>query len=258
MTIPARAHANYYKVLNTHFISVKPGETYTKDIDKRKWFKFKRETNYKVAMSDQLRGFFEDAELEPEPIPRSSVYTLPRIPMEVAEVSINLVQNMQPPGIGQTVGCEGDRKLAVGQAKEGANELASFVDQYRDQSEREWIRFFNGDARIRDRVLIMFGNIFNYGRPLRAAPMLSGVRDCCAADNVAPCGEGVITYHQLQPAEDLLVVFCNEFFEKVEAKLTCEIPGPENPDMMDRTGWYLRALTWSQVGREFDKVRDGM
>ena len=209
-------------------------------------------------MSDQLRGFFEDAELEPEPIPRSSVYTLPRIPMEVAEVSINLVQNMQPPGIGQTVGCEGDRKLAVGQAKEGANELASFVDQYRDQSEREWIRFFNGDARIRDRVLIMFGNIFNYGRPLRAAPMLSGVRDCCAADNVAPCGEGVITYHQLQPAEDLLVVFCNEFFEKVEAKLTCEIPGPENPDMMDRTGWYLRALTWSQVGREFDKVRDGM
>ncbi|KAI9744049.1 MAG: hypothetical protein M1835_002810 [Candelina submexicana] len=254
--IPARAHANYWRVLNSHFISIRPGETYTKEIDLRKWVVLKRATNYKVSMSDQLRGFLEDGDLEIEPLPRSRIYTLPRIPMEAAEVTLSLAMNTEPPGIGQTLECQSEHKLAVGHAREGANELANFVDQYRDESDREWKDLFNGDSRVRDRVAITFSNIYNYGRPLRAAPILSGVKERCSADNVIPCGDGVATYHQLQPAEDLAIVFCDDFFNLLEPKKTCSIPGPANPDMIDQAGFYLRGLAWSKVGREFE-IRDG-
>ncbi|KAI9715750.1 MAG: hypothetical protein M1812_005748 [Candelaria pacifica] len=256
VSVSARAHANYHRVLNSHFISIQPGATYTKDIDLRQWVILKRATNYKISMTDQLRGFLHDGDLDLEPLPRSRVYTLPRIPMEAAEVTVSLAQSTEPPGIGQTIECQGEHKIVVGLAKEGANELANFVDQYRDQSDREWKDLFNGDSRIRDRVAITFSNIYNYGRPLRAAPILSGVREGCAANNVLPCGPGVATYHQLQRAEDLRIVFCDDFFNLLDAKKTCKIPGPANPDMNDQTGFYLRGLVWSKVGREFI-IRDG-
>ncbi len=265
VTDAPRAHANYVKTMASHLIRIAPFATHTHDIDLRKWFGITdlrkwygigRNNNYNVELKDTLRGFLHNGDLETEPFARAIAYQMPRMDVRL-RVTVNLAPTVLPRAVGDSNECVGAQVPTVLEARESAEELAGFPHTYRDKFDKEWREYFNGDRRIQEKVLITFEQIFNYNRLPRGSQL--GIKERCAsnptANTITPCGDGVFTYHQLQPRKDLTVVFCPGFFEPFH-DMRCFIPGPNLPDMIDPAGSYLRALLWSEIGREF-YIRDG-
>ena len=112
VTVGPRAHANYVKVLASHFIRILPRATYTQEIDLRRWYAIKFQGTYRVELKDYLRGFLEDQPLLPEPVKRSDVYKLARISLNIW-LTTTLAATGMPPGAGNMIQCTGPAAAAL-------------------------------------------------------------------------------------------------------------------------------------------------
>ncbi len=204
-----------------------------------------------------LRGSLGDEPLSPEPLQRYEIYTLPRIGVK-SEMTIQLDRSAMPAQFSDTVQCADDLKEETSAAKRGAVDLAQSPYQQREEKRIPWRQYFNGNEIIEDGVMKVYDNIRDYIQPRGGNSNTNLLRERCTTNNVAPCGPTVVSYqYQIEPQS--VVVFCPDFFTDLVARQReCDIPGPGNPDMFDRTGIYLRAFLRSDVAREGNPIKDGV